>query len=230
MGRGHIVQNIHSGQTVPSDLITNCGRTASTPCGFRPNSRCQSRAGGHDRVYDAHRPRIGGRTWAVKTAGADVWHARSPPQAKGKIERPYRWLQDRLVRRCAKEEAMTIGDARILPADEVRRYNERRVHSTTLEIPILRFERAVREGQSQLRPFTLPQPPLHQRTSSAWWRIGLSMGIVPCRGASIGSRSRAPFRSAHAPSRTSFWIPLTRKCGSRTPMPSVREVALLPKR
>lgn len=94
---------------------------------------------------------------AVKGAGMEVWHALSP-QAKGKIERPYRWLQDRLVRRCAKEGVVTIDEARVLLADEVRRYNERQVHSTTHEIPILRFERAVREGHSQLTPFTLPVP------------------------------------------------------------------------
>ena len=36
----------------------------------------------------------------IKKCGIQVWHALSP-QAKGKIERPYRWLQDRIVRRCA---------------------------------------------------------------------------------------------------------------------------------
>jgi hypothetical protein len=94
---------------------------------------------------------------AVKTAGMDVWHALSP-QAKGKIERPYRWLQDRLVRRCAKEGVRTIDDARVLLAEEVTRYNERQVHSTTKEIPLLRFEQAVRERRSQLRSFVLPPP------------------------------------------------------------------------
>jgi hypothetical protein len=34
--------------------------------------------------------------------GVDVTYALSP-QAKGKIERPYRWLQDRIVRICALE-------------------------------------------------------------------------------------------------------------------------------
>jgi hypothetical protein len=52
----------------------------------------------------------------------------------------------------------TIAEARILLADEVRRYNERQVHSTTLEIPIQRFERAVRDGPSQIKPFVLPSP------------------------------------------------------------------------
>ena len=34
--------------------------------------------------------------------GVKVRYALSP-QAKGKIERPYRWLQDRIVRTCARE-------------------------------------------------------------------------------------------------------------------------------
>jgi hypothetical protein len=56
---------------------------------------------------------------AVKATGMQVWHALSP-QAKGKIERPYRWLQDRLVRRCAKDGVRTIDEARVLLQDEVR--------------------------------------------------------------------------------------------------------------
>ena len=38
---------------------------------------------------------------AVKECGMDIIYAMSP-EAKGKIERPYRWLQDRVVRACAK--------------------------------------------------------------------------------------------------------------------------------
>ena len=34
------------------------------------------------------------------------------PQAKGKIERPYRWLQDRVVRTCARESIRTVDAAR----------------------------------------------------------------------------------------------------------------------
>lgn len=34
------------------------------------------------------------------------------PEAKGKIERPYRWLQDRIVRRCAKAGIADITGAR----------------------------------------------------------------------------------------------------------------------
>lgn len=93
----------------------------------------------------------------VESCGMKVWHA-SSPQAKGKIERPYRWLQDRIVRRCAKEGIRTIDDARVILREEVRRYNAHQVHSTTKEIPDIRFERAIREGASVLKKFTLPQP------------------------------------------------------------------------
>lgn len=70
----------------------------------------------------------------VEATGMKVTYALSP-EAKGKIERPYRWLQDRIVRRAAREHARTIDDIRVLLAQEVDRYNNRQVHSTTKEIP-----------------------------------------------------------------------------------------------
>ena len=41
---------------------------------------------------------------------------------------------------------------------EVHRYNYRQVHSTTREIPIIRFERAMRERRTLFREFTIPSP------------------------------------------------------------------------
>jgi hypothetical protein len=80
------------------------------------------------------------------------------PQAKGKIERPYRWLQDRIVRRCAHDHVTDLTQARLILQDERRRYNDRQIHSTTGEIPAVRFDRAVREGRTCFRPFTLTAP------------------------------------------------------------------------
>lgn len=80
------------------------------------------------------------------------------PQAKGKIERPYRWLQDRVVRTCARENIRTVDAARDVLHYEVHRYNQHQIHSTTGEIPILRFERAIKEGQHLFRPFKVPPP------------------------------------------------------------------------
>ncbi|HME44067.1 MAG TPA: hypothetical protein VKF36_13335 [Syntrophorhabdales bacterium] len=78
--------------------------------------------------------------------------------AKGKIERPYRWLQDRIVRLCAREGVRTLEGVREVLRGEVRRYNEHQVHSTTGEIPLTRFERALREGTHLFRPFKVPYP------------------------------------------------------------------------
>jgi hypothetical protein len=87
----------------------------------------------------------------------DVIYALSP-QAKGKIERPYRWLQDRLVRTCALEHIATLTDARPVLREEVHRYNYHQVHSTTGEIPAVRFEKAHNEHRSLFRPFAVPAP------------------------------------------------------------------------
>ena len=80
------------------------------------------------------------------------------PQAKGKVERPYGWLQDRIVRTCARESVRTIEQARELLKAEVSRYNNHQVHSTTGEIPYLRFQRALDEKRSLFREFMVPPP------------------------------------------------------------------------
>ena len=80
------------------------------------------------------------------------------PQAKGKIERPYFWLQDRIVRTCAREGIKEISGAREVLAHELTRYNSYQVHSVTGEIPDVRFFRAFDEKRSLFREFILPKP------------------------------------------------------------------------
>jgi ribosomal protein S17 len=87
----------------------------------------------------------------------DVIYALSP-QAKGKVERPYRWLQDRIVRTCALEKLTDVEDVREVLREEVHRYNYQQVHSTTGEVPAIRFANARKAGNSLFRPFTLPKP------------------------------------------------------------------------
>jgi hypothetical protein len=87
----------------------------------------------------------------------DVIYALSP-QAKGKVERPYRWLQDRIVRTCALEKLSTMEETRPVLHEEVHRYNYHQVHSTTGEVPVVRFMKAKKEGNSLFRPFVLPKP------------------------------------------------------------------------
>ncbi len=80
------------------------------------------------------------------------------PQAKGKVERPYRWLQDRIVRTCALEKLASLEDVRAVLREEVHRYNYEQVHSTTGEVPAIRFANAKKAGNSLFRPFALPKP------------------------------------------------------------------------
>lgn len=80
------------------------------------------------------------------------------PQAKGKIERPYGWIQDRMVRRCIEEEVTTLDAGQQILDEERNRYNTQLVHSQTGEVPLYRFHRFTKEGKSLFRPFTLPHP------------------------------------------------------------------------
>jgi len=89
--------------------------------------------------------------------GIEILYALSP-QAKGKIERSYRWLQDRIVRTAAIEKLTDIDEVRPVLREELHRYNHLQVHSTTGEIPDRRFEKARREGLTLFRPWVLPKP------------------------------------------------------------------------
>ena len=80
------------------------------------------------------------------------------PQAKGKVERPYQWLQDHLVRTCVRYGITDIQKGRAILKEEVKLYNSKRVHSVTGEIPDIRFNKAVKEGKTLFRPFTVPKP------------------------------------------------------------------------
>jgi hypothetical protein len=80
------------------------------------------------------------------------------PQAKGKIERPYGWLQDHLIRTCVREDVTEIKPAQQILRHEVYRYNYRQVHSTTQEIPYFRFQRALKKRRSLFREFKIRPP------------------------------------------------------------------------
>jgi hypothetical protein len=93
----------------------------------------------------------------LKDCGTELIYALSP-QAKGKVERPYRWIQDRMVRACAKDHITDIRDARKVLKDLVYQYNNKWIHSTTKEIPLARLETAMKENKSLFRPFTIREP------------------------------------------------------------------------
>lgn len=85
------------------------------------------------------------------------------PQAKGKIERPYGWLQDHLVRTCIRENVKDIAHGQRVLDYERGRYNYHQVHSTTKEIPIRRFNSASGANKSLFRTWTIPRPFLSPR-------------------------------------------------------------------
>lgn len=93
----------------------------------------------------------------LKDLNVDSTYALSP-QAKGKIERPYQWLQDRTVRRCAKDHVVKFPEVRQIFKEEINRYNTKQVHSTTREIPIMRLEAALNQNRTMFRPFAIPKP------------------------------------------------------------------------
>ena len=65
------------------------------------------------------------------------------PQVKGKIERPYGWLQDRLIRTCVRENVADIRQAQSVLNREIHKYHYKQVHSTTQEVPYFRFQKAL---------------------------------------------------------------------------------------
>lgn len=80
------------------------------------------------------------------------------PQAKGKIERPYGWLQDHLVRTCIRENVNDINHAQRILNHELNRYNYKQLHSTTQEIPSKRFNSAIKAKKSLFRSWSIPKP------------------------------------------------------------------------
>lgn len=67
-------------------------------------------------------------------------------------------MQDRIIRTCALEGVGEVVEARYDLQEELDRYNNHQVHSTTGEIPSIRFESAITEGNSLFRPFSIPRP------------------------------------------------------------------------
>jgi hypothetical protein len=119
------------------------------------------------------------------------------PQAKGKIERPYQWLQDRLVRTCVRENVSDIRRGKKILNQEIRRYNYRQVHSTTQEVPYFRLQRALKEGTSLFREFKV-KPPYQSvkdifclrldRTVDPYRRVSIKNLVLKVNGVSSGNK------------------------------------------
>jgi hypothetical protein len=60
---------------------------------------------------------------------------RAGPQVKGKIEKPYKWIQDRLVRTCYRERIPDIKQAQLVLNSFIQKCNHKIVYSNTGGIP-----------------------------------------------------------------------------------------------
>ena len=106
------------------------------------------------------------------------------PQAKGKVERPYRWLQDRIVRTCAREGVTEISDGIKVLKAEADRYNYRQVHSVTGEVPYYRLKRLVDEGKSLFNLRIVPDMRSGMAEIRMWYKDNL-IGIQKVKNVDI---------------------------------------------
>ncbi len=94
---------------------------------------------------------------ALKAVGIDLkFTGVRQAQAKGKIERKFGYLQDRIPYLCERYKIKNLTQAnKIVVPEVVNYYNELHRHHETGEIPDQRWNKALKEGRSYLRP--LPQ-------------------------------------------------------------------------
>ena len=88
---------------------------------------------------------------ALQALDVGVIYAQSP-QAKGKIEKRFDYFQRRLPQLCERYGITEVVHAEPLLVDLIGYYNDQRPHAETAEIPGGPWDRALRQGQSRLRP------------------------------------------------------------------------------
>ncbi len=81
-----------------------------------------------------------------------IYTQEGSPEAKGKVEKAFDYLQRRIPYLCERHNIRTLVEARKLLTDEIDFYNEQRPHAETGEIPLKRWEAALRAGDAYLRP------------------------------------------------------------------------------
>lgn len=74
------------------------------------------------------------------------------PQAKGKIENKFKYLQARVPILCARRRVTTIPQGQEVVDEAVDYYNTQRKNEETGEIPLQRWNTVLLEGRSHLRP------------------------------------------------------------------------------
>jgi len=88
---------------------------------------------------------------ALKSVGTGIIYAEKP-EAKGKIEKMFDYFQRRIPKRCERYKVIDIEEANKILEEEIWFYNEKRIQLETQEIPKERWNKAIKDGKSKLRP------------------------------------------------------------------------------
>ena len=73
-------------------------------------------------------------------------------QAKGKVEKAFDYLQRRIPYLCERRKVKVVSEAQEVVDEVVDFYNGEREHEETGEVPLRRFQKALKEGKGKLRP------------------------------------------------------------------------------
>jgi len=92
---------------------------------------------------------------ALKMLGVGIiYTGKRKPQAKGKVEKSFDYLQRRIPYLCERHKVKTVKEANKILEEVLWFYNEKRIQEETEEIPNRRWEKAVREGKDYLHPLS----------------------------------------------------------------------------
>ncbi len=87
---------------------------------------------------------------ALNSLNISVLYA-SDAKSKGKIEKPFDYFQRRLPQECERYNVKTVKDAMNILSDLVYFYDYKRIHMETGEIPVERWNRALKEGRTKFK-------------------------------------------------------------------------------
>jgi hypothetical protein len=84
--------------------------------------------------------------------------AKAHPQAKGKIEKRFDYFQRRIPYYCERYRITNLTKANEILQETINDYNTLHVHDETKEVPEKRWQNALTEGRSFLRPIPEKAP------------------------------------------------------------------------
>jgi len=81
-----------------------------------------------------------------------IYTEKGAAEAKGKVEKAFDYLQRRIPYLCERHGIRSVAEAQKVVEEVVNFYNEQRRHEETEEVPLRRWEEAIKAGKGKLRP------------------------------------------------------------------------------